>query len=360
MNTTKVPKSKKNIKSSNFKTEIDNESIDLYRLKNTNDLEVSITNFGQKIVSIKTPDRKGNFEDIVLGFANIEEYLNSSEIYFGAIIGRYANRIAQGKFSIDGIEYKLNTNNDTNHLHGGDNGFHNIIWDTEVISGSEIQFTHVSKHMEEGYPGTLMLRVHYELSNTNELKINYYAITDTATILNLTHHSYFNLSGEGNGDINDHILTINADRYTPVNKNLIPTGELATVDNTPFDFRKPKTIGNDIGVADEQLTFAKGYDHNFVLNIKEKELNFAARVAEPNSGRIMEVYTTEPGIQLYSGNFLNGKTIGKTGKPYVHRGAFCLETQHFPDSPNQANFPSTTLEPGETYETSTVYKFSIK
>lgn len=351
------------IKRSNFRMELRGKTLQLYRLKNTNGVEITFTNFGQKLVSLIVPDKEGIFEDIVLGFANIEDYVKTDEIYFGSVIGRYGNRIANGTFEINREKYTLETNNGPNHLHGGNDGFHNKIWDTEVISGTEIQFTRVSKNGEEGYPGNLMTRVHYELTEANELKINYYAITDKATVVNLTHHSYFNLAGEGNGDINDHIFLINADKYTPVNENLIPTGELASVKNTPFDFTEGKTIGQDVNQAHEQLQYANGYDHNFVLNDipkTEEGLKHAAKVRDPKTGRVLEVFTNEPGMQLYGGNFLSGKTIGKSGKNYAFRGAFCLETQHFPDSPNQPHFPSTVLLPNEQYKSTCIYKFSVE
>ncbi len=356
-----TPKSTKIIEKSNFATEINGKSIRLYKLKNINGVEITITNFGLKLVSLYVPDRDGKLDDIVLGFSSIKDYLHTDEIYFGATIGRYGNRIAKGKFSINGTEYVLDNNNGNNHLHGGTNGFHNLIWDAEVISDTEIQFTRISKDMEEGYPGNLDVRVHYQLTDSNELKINYYATTDKTTIVNMTHHSYFNLSGEGNGTINNHILTINADRFTPVNYDHIPTGELAPVAHTPFDFRNPKVIGTDIKSDNEQLTISRGYDHNFVLNdYKNKDtLIVAAKITDPSSGRVMEVFTNEPGLQFYGGNFLTGKTIGKSDKPYTHRSAFCLETQHFPDSPNQPNFPCTLLKPESTYRSTCIYKFFI-
>lgn len=346
--------------SSDFKKEINGKKSDLYTLKNNNGIEISITNFGLKIVSIKTPDRDGKFDDIVLGFKTIDDYLNTKEVYYGAVIGRYANRIANGRFSINGKVYQLEQNNDSNHLHGGTNGFHNVVWDTGVISKNKLSFSRISPHMEEGFPGELFTQITYSLTETNELRIAYKATTDRATVINLTHHSYFNLSGEGNGKINDHILQLNADQFTPVNSNLIPTGELVSVTATPFDFRNGKPVGEDLNSRNAQLEFGCGYDHNFVLNKSSKnakDITFAARVTDPKSGRTLEVFTAEPGIQFYGGNWLDGKTIGKCGKPYLHQGAFCLETQHFPDSPNQPGFPSTLLKPGGTYNSLCIYKF---
>ncbi|GEC72765.1 aldose 1-epimerase [Flavobacterium flevense] len=351
-----------NLKSDDFKLKIDGKNTDLYVLKNKNGIVASFTNYGQRLISLMIPDRNGNFADVVLGFKDINTYKSAREKYFGATIGRYGNRIAEGKFSIDDKVYQLTTNNKKNHLHGGNKGFNNCVWEAHQIGENEIEFTRTSVDGEEGYPGNLKVKIHYVLTDANELKIDYSATTDQNTIINLTHHSFFNLAGEGSGTINDHLLEINADRYTPVDEGLIPTGELASVIGTPFDFRSVKKIGKDLDVINEQLEFGKGYDHNFVLNnsLKNDEgLCFAARVEEPKSGRVMEVYTNEPGLQFYGGNFLDGKTKGKSGKPYIYRGAFCLETQHFPDSPNHSNFPSTLLKVGKVYKSSCVYKFSV-
>jgi len=350
------------LKPEDFKLEIDGKSTEFYVLKNKNGIEVTFTNYGQRLLSLVVPDNKGKFEDIVLGFKDLNTYRTAREKYFGATIGRYGNRIAEGKFSIDGKEYQLATNNNKNHLHGGNKGFNSVVWDANQIAQNEIEFTRLSADGEEGYPGNLKVKVHYVLTDANELKIDYTATTDKTTIVNLTHHSFFNLAGEGNGSINDHLLEINADRYTPVDEGMISTGELASVIGTPFDFRSVKKIGKELGVINEQLELGKGYDHNFVLNNSRKNkdgLYFAARVEEPNSGRVMEVYTNEPGLQFYGGNFQDGKTFGKSGKPYIYRGAFCLETQHFPDSPNHSNFPSTLLKVGEVYKSFCVYKFSV-
>lgn len=346
-----------------FKVKIDDKTTDLYVLKNKTGMVASFTNYGQRLVSLLVADRNNNFEDIVLGFNSLQKYQTAREKYFGATIGRYGNRIAEGRFSLDGKTYQLATNNNTNHLHGGNRGFNSVVWEAKQIGDNEIEFTRIAKDEEEGYPGNLAVKVHYLLTEANELKIDYTATTDQKTIINLTHHSFFNLAGEGNGTINDHILEINADRYTPINAGSIPTGEMALVKGTPFDFRKAKKIGKDVDTKHVQLEFGKGYDHNFVLNNSRKNkegLFFAARVEELQSGRVMEVFTNEPGLQFYGGNFQDGKTLGKNGKPYIYRGAFCLETQHFPDSPNQADFPSTVLEVGEIYKSSCVYKFSVK
>ncbi|MCG9973096.1 aldose epimerase family protein [Christiangramia crocea] len=346
-----------------FKSEIDGKKTSFYTISNEDGIEASFTNYGQRLISLWVPDRNGKFEDIVLGFSSLEEYTNAKEKYFGATIGRYGNRISKGKFDIDGKEYELVTNNGENHLHGGVKGFHNVVWDAEQPARNKLVFTRTSPHMEEGYPGALEVKVEYTLTDENELKIEYFATTDKKTVVNLTHHSFFNLDGAGSGSINDHLLMINADRFTPVERGLIPSGELRSVDKTPFDFTSMKPIGRDIETENEQLEFGQGYDHNFVLNEKptnDEGLTLAAKVIEPDSGRKMEVYTNEPGLQFYGGNFLDGKTKGKGGEAYDYRGAFCLETQHFPDSPNQSKFPETLLVPGEQYHSVCVYKFGIE
>lgn len=348
------------IPAENFKSEIDGKSVDLYSLKNNNGMLVQITNYGGKVVALWTPDKKGSFDDIVLGFNNIKAYQNTGEIYFGSLIGRYGNRIGRGTFSIGDETYYLAKNNDINALHGGTKGYNNVVWDAEQTDDQTLVLTYFSPDGEEGYPGNLNVKVQYQLTNDNELKIEYRATTDKATPVNLTHHSFFNLKGAGNGTVNEHILQINANSYTPVNAGLIPTGEIAGVEGTPLDFRKPTTIGERIDADFEQLKFGNGYDHNYVLNSANEGLTFAAKVIEPQTGRTMEVYTNEPGIQFYGGNFLDGTEIGKEGVPYVYRGAFCLETQHFPDSPNKPEFPSTILNPGEEYYSICVYKFGIE
>lgn len=329
-------------------------------LTNKNGMMATITPYGGKIISLIVPDRNGILGDVVLGYDSAEQYPNGNP-YFGALIGRYGNRIAKGKFSLEGTEYQLKTNNGANALHGGPGGFHNVTWGLEKAdseNGVELHYT--SKDGEEGYPGNLKVKVTYSLTDENELMIDYEATTDKTTVVNLTHHSFFNLAGAGNGTILDHSLFINADRFTPVDDGLIPSGELKNVKGTPFDFTKPSKIGDRIDSDDAQLKNGKGYDHNWVLLRKDEGLSLAAIVTEPTSGRVMEVWTTEPGLQFYSGNFLNGNDIGKGGKKYEFRTAFCLETQHFPDSPNQPNFPSTVLKPGETYKHKTVYKFKVQ
>lgn len=347
----------------NFIDTIDGKLTKMFLIKNKNGLSASFTNYGQRLVALNVPDKNGKFEDIVLGFESLEKYRNAGEKYFGATIGRYGNRIAKGKFSLNGSDYTLATNNGENHLHGGNKGFESVVWNANQISENKLEFTRTSPDMEEGYPGNLHVKVTYMFTDDNELKIDYEATTDKVTPVNLTHHSFFNLKGEGNGTINNHILMINANSFTPVDKGLIPTGEIRNVAGSPFNFTEAKPIGKDLSVENQQLKYGQGYDHNFVLNLAPKNedgLVLAAKVIEPESGRIMEVYTSEPGIQLYGGNFLDGSAIGKSGKPYIFRGAFCLETQHFPDSPNQAKFPKTILKPEMKYSSACVYKFSTK
>lgn len=350
-------------KEKDFELEIDGKKTKLYTIKNSNGIEATFCNYGQRLVSLVVPDKNGKKADIVLGFNTLQEYIDANEPYFGATVGRYGNRIKKGKFTLNNKTYTLAINNGENHLHGGKKGFNSVVWDAIQTVDNQVVFYRVSKDMEEGYPGNLDVTIHYTITEENELLIKYKAKTDKPTVINLTHHSFFNLAGEGNGTINNHLLQINADGFTPVDKTLIPTGKIADVKNTPFNFLEAKPIGKDLKVDDEQLNFGLGYDHNFVLNKSPKnELGyvFAAKVIEPTSGRTMEIYTNEPGLQFYGGNFLNGKTTGKSGKPYVFRGAFCLETQHFPDSPNQPNFPSTTLKAGEIYTSTCIYKFGTK
>lgn len=331
---------------------------ELYTLVNANQVRIDITNFGGKVVSIWVPDRDGKLGDVNLGYDSVQQYVNGN-LYFGALIGRYGNRIAKGKFSIDGTPYQLATNNGENSLHGGPGGFHNVFWNGKVADDKRsVVLTYRSKDGEEGYPGNLDVKVTYTLTDANELKIDYEATTDKATVLNLTNHAYFNLAGEGNGDILGHEVTIYADRFCVVDAGVIPTGELRAVQGTLFDFLQPHTIGERIDGADTQLKIGRGYDHNYVLNKTSNELSLAAKVYEPTTGRIMEVWTTEPGLQFYTGNFMDGKDIGKGGKSYGYRTAFCMEAQHFPDSPNRPEFPTTVLRPGERYTQQTIYKFS--
>ena len=346
-----------------FGTAPDGTPVNIYTITNKNGMEARITNYGGILVSLRVPDKTGAFGDVVLGYDSLPDYIGSSP-YFGAIIGRYGNRIAKGKFTLDSKECALAINNGKNHLHGGIKGFDKVVWHAEEnkrLGEQSVILTYLSKDGEEGYPGNLDAKVIYTVTDRNELKIRYFATTDMPTVVNLTHHSYFNLAGAGNGDILKHELMIDADTFTPVDSGLIPTGELRSVHGTPMDFTKPAEIGSRINAKDEQLHRGGGYDHNFVLNKpKGAAMPFAARVTEKTTGRVMEVYTTEPGIQFYTGNFLDGKNTGKDGKAYKHRSGFCLETQHFPDSPNQPKFPSTILRPGMTYTSTTVYKFSVK
>ncbi len=354
---------KTQLKTSDFDTVINGKRTALYFLKNKKGCQAAITNFGGRLVSLIVPDRSGRMADVVLGFACIDDYLAAHEPYFGALIGRYGNRIANGKFTLHGQPVQLTINNGDNHLHGGKAGFNAVVWDAKQTSPHTLDLTYLSPDREQGYPGNLAVKVIYDLTNNNELKITYEATTDKTTVVNLTHHSFFNLQGNGNGTINDHLLMINADHYTPVDAGLIPTGKLANVDGTPFDFRKATFIGLHLNAPNTQLDYGNGYDHNFVLDKNapsENGLTLAARVEEPLNGRVMEVWTTEPGLQFYGGNFLDGKDVGKSGEPYLFRSAFCLESQHFPDSPNQPNFPSTVLEPGQEYHSTCIYRFSIK
>lgn len=346
---------------SDFEKTVGGMITQLFFLENKNGLETAITNYGGRVVTLVVPDRNGNMADIVSGFSSIDDYLKAKDLYFGATIGRYGNRIAEGKFSINNETFQLATNNGKNHLHGGIKGFNAVVWDAKQLDDKTLELSYFSKEGEEGYPGNLNAKVIYTLTDENELRIEYEAITDKTTVINLTHHSFFNLNGEGNGTINDHLLMINAGHYTPVDEGLIPTGEIAPVEGTPFDFRTAKPIKCDLNVASMQLEYGKGYDHNFVLNKSEAgSLSLAATVSEPLSGRVMEVWTTEPGLQFYGGNFLKGLDPGKSGKPYGYRSAFCLETQHFPDSPNKPQFPNTVLNPNERYRSVGVYKFRTK
>ena len=335
-------------------------SAELYTLRNSHGTEAQITTYGGIVTSLKTPDRQGKLGDVVLGYDHLDGYLKSTP-YFGALIGRYGNRIANGKFVLDGTTYTLATNNGANALHGGLKGFDKVNWTARPLptaNGPSLILTYVSKDGEEGYPGNLFVTAIYSLTEDNELRLDFEATTSAKTVVNLTHHSYFNL--RGSGDVLDHVVTINADRFTPVDGGLIPTGELRPVQGTPFDFTSPHTIGERINQNEEQLVRGGGYDHNWVLNKQGKELSFVANVYEPTSGRILDVYTTEPGTQFYTGNFLDGSITGKGGWVYQRRNGFCFEPQHFPDSPNQPAFPSVVLNPGEKYHNTIIYKFSAK
>jgi aldose 1-epimerase len=336
------------------------QPIDIYTLT-SGPIELRTIPYGAIIVSLRVPDRTGRVDDVVLGFDSVDGYLGSHP-YFGAVVGRYGNRIAKGRFTLDGVTYQLAVNNGPNHLHGGVNGFDKKLWRPEPFERDGnvgIVYTLVSPDGDEHYPGTLTARVTYTLTPAKEVRIDYEATTDKATPVNLTQHSYFNLGGEGTGDILGHTLVLDADRYTPVDDTLIPTGELARVDGTPFDFRKATAVNARIDADDPQLKYGKGYDHNWVLSGASGSLHHAATLTDPKSGRTLDVATTQPGLQFYAGNFLDGTLTGKAGHVYKHRYGLCLETQHFPDSPNHANFPSTILRPGETYRTSTVWTFGV-
>jgi aldose 1-epimerase len=351
------------IRKQSFGKTANGEPIDLYFLTNQKGMEVSITNYGAAVVTMRVPDRAAKLADVVLGYDTVQGYENG-KAYFGATVGRYANRIAGGKFSIDGKTYTLPKNDGPNTLHGGIVGFNKKVWKAREISSTDsaaVEFTYLSADGEEGFPGNLSVKVVFTLpADRNELKIDYTATTDKDTVLNLTNHSYFNLAGEGSGDILNHVLTLHAKQFTPVDKTLIPIGELRDVKGTPLDFTAPTAIGKRINENYEQLVVAKGYDHNWVLASGDgKTLRVAAEAYEPKSGRTLEVLTTEPGVQFYSGNFLDGSS-GKGNKPYPRRSAFCLETQHFPDSPNHPNFPTTLLKLGSIFQSQTVFRFSAK
>lgn len=348
------------IPSENFQKEIDGKQVNLYTLKNDNGMTVQVTNFGTRVVSLWVPDKDGEFRDVVLGRNTIGEYLSSDEKFYGATVGRFANRIAKGQFTIDGETYQLDINDGENHLHGGVKGYYDVVWDAETYTtegGEEaVLFTYLSPDGEMGYPGNLSVAVRMELGQNNTLRISYEAGTDAPTVVNLSHHSYFNLSGEGNETILDHMMKINASNFTPTDTGLIPTGEITTVVDTPLDFLDYNRIGDRIGEDYEPLVLGGGYDHNWVINAS-KTVNIAAEVYSPASGIRMTVHTNEPGIQFYSGNFMTGKDVGKSGKPYGYRSAFCLETQKFPDAPNHPEFPTATLRPDEKYYTVCYYSF---
>lgn len=346
--------------SKQFSESIDGKQTSLYILKNTNGMTAAITNYGGRLAGLWVPDRNNRFTDVVVGLAGVNDFIESTEPYFGATIGRYGNRIAKGKFRLDGKQYTLFTNNGPNTLHGGKKGFQAVVWDAEQPNDTTLNLHYLSKDMEEGFPGNLDVKVTYTLTLNNELKLDYHATTDRKTVVNLTNHAFFNLNGEGSGTINDHVLQINADLYTPVDSTLIPTGKNVTVRGTPFDFRTPTAIGARVNdSANQQIKFGRGYDHNFVLGNTSKQMKEAAVVTGDKSGIVMTVLTQEPGLQFYGGNFMQGKNTFKGGAKDDFRTAFCLETQHFPDSPNQPSFPSTVLQPGQTYQTTSIYKFTV-
>ena len=334
-------------------------STEVFTLKNEKGAEVQITNYGARVISIKVPDREGRLGDVVLGFDSLASYQGPNP-YFGGIVGRYANRIAKGKFSLDGVTYQLATNDRSNHLHGGKKGFDNVVWTAVLRGPAQLELTYESPDGEEGYPGTLLTKATYTLTDDNGLDIELRATTDKPTVVNLANHSYFNLTGDGTKSILDHEIQINADRFTPTDAESIPTGELASVTGTPFDFRASTPIGSRIGEKDQQLIYGFGYDHNWVLNRPNAtDLFLAATVVEPVSGRQLEILTSEPGLQFYSGNLLDGTVTGKGGVIYQKYAGICLETQHFPDSPNHPSFPSTELRPGQEHYHRVIYRFSV-
>ena len=349
------------LSTADFCKSIDGKETALYILTNKQGAELVITNYGAKIVSIMVPDRQGKMTDVVTGHKSIDDYLTSEEPYFGAICGRYGNRIAKGAFTLDGVVYdQLAINNGPNSLHGGIKGFNSVVWDAQQADEQSVELTYVSADGEEGFPGQLTTTVHYHLTDDNEVVISYHAVTDKPTVLNLTNHSYFNLSGAGDPYIGDHLLTINADYYLPTDETAIPYGPKEAVAGTPMDFRTPHEVGERINEPFQQLIFGKGYDHTYILNKEGDELSFCARCSSPKTGIVMETYTTQPGVQLYTGNWMTGRFEGKPGQRYPERAALCLETQHFPDSPNKPEYPSTVLRPGENFSSRTIYKFTVE
>ncbi len=345
-----------------FSTEVNNQPVALYTLESGNGLYMQVTNLGGRVVSLFAPDRNGQYEDLVLGFNNIDSYLhNPGERYLGPVVGRYANRIAKGQFTLDGVTYQLPVNNNGQTLHGGLTGLDMVVWNVDNVTDNSLEMSYTSPDGADGFPGNLTLHMTYTLTPQNEFKIAYRATTDKPTVVNLSHHGLFNLKGEGNGTILDHIVTLNASHITPVDSVLIPTGEIADVTGTPFDFRTPHAIGERIDADNQQLKNARGYDHNWVIDRKTAdEVEWVATVEEPASGRVMEVWSDQPGVQFYTGNFFDGKVTGKYGRTQKFREALALETQMFPDSPNHPNFPSTRLNPGETYTQTCIYKFYTK
>ena len=350
------------IKSEPFGKAPDGTPVELFTLKNLNGVTAQITNYGGIITTLNVPDKDGNFEDVVLGFYTLEEYIKKSP-HFGCLVGRFGNRIAGGKFTLDGVEYQMAINNGPNHLHGGVVGFDKKVWTPEMLTeenGSALKLTYLSPDGEENYPGNLNVEAVYRLNDDNELILTFIATTDKKTVLNLTHHSYFNLKGHGNGDILDHEIQFNSAEFVAIDSTSIPLGPLMNVSNTPFNFLQPKPIGQDIEADDEQIRNGGGYDHSFVVDGYNEELKLACTVRERTSGRIMEVWTTEPAVQFYTGNFLDGSIKGKDGKVYNKRYGFCLEAQHYPDSPNHPEYPTTVLDPGEVYDQTTIYKFLVE
>jgi len=342
-----------------FEKTVDGKQTHLFVLKNKNGMEAAITNYGGRLVTLLVPDSAGKMIDVSVGMGSVDDYVKSSERYYGATIGRYGNRIAKGHFTLEGKQYTLATNNAPNSLHGGKNGYQDVVWDAKKVNDQTLELTYLSKDMEEGYPGNLKIKVTYSLTDDNGFKCSYEATTDKTTVVNLTNHAYFNLNGEGSGTILNHLVQIKADSYTPVDSTLIPTGKIESVKGTPFDFTTATTIGAHIDDANEQLKNGKGYDHNFVLN-KHTMTDPIAIVKGDKTGIVMEIYTEEPGMQFYSGNFMQAKNIMKYGDKDDFRSAFAMETQHYPDSPNQPQFPSTVLKPGQVYKTESLYKFKTK
>lgn len=346
----------------NFQDTIDGKTTDLYVLRNSRGMTLAITNYGGRFVGLQVPDKDGNMRDVVVGLQNVQGYTDSTDAYFGATIGRYGNRIGKAQFSLNGQQYKLEANNGPNTLHGGKKGFSAVVWNAQQLNDSTLELSYLAKDGEEGFPGNLNVKVTYGLTASNEVTMDYEATTDKTTVVNLTNHAYFNLNGEGSGTINNHLLQINADRYTPVDATLIPTGKLEPVAGTPFDFTKLTAIGSRLDTVNNvQLKYGKGYDHNFVLaDQKSAELRHAVTLVGDQSGIVMEIHTQEPGVQFYGGNFMQAKNTLKNDSKDDFRTALCLETQHFPDSPNQPAFPSTVLQPGQTYKTRSVYKFAVR
>ncbi|MFW5657690.1 MAG: aldose epimerase family protein [Bacteroidota bacterium] len=362
-NVNQTDKMEMKIAKEKFGTTPDGATVTRYILENKNEVQVGILDYGATIQSIIVPDKTGNMTDVTLGFNNVEGYAGDSP-YFGCVVGRYANRIAEGQFTLDGQEYQLAKNDGPNSLHGGEEGFNKKLFTAKEVTvdgAPGIALTYISPDGEENYPGTLTLTVTYSLTDDNELRLDYEATTDKPTILNVTNHAYFNLKDGGKSDILDHVLMLNADSITPTDENLIPTGEILNIENTPLDFNEPKSIGQNIEEDYMLINIAGGFDHNYIINRKAGDsLVFTAKVTEPTTGRTMEVYTTEPAVQLYTGNFLDGTITGKDGTVYEHRSGLCLETQHYPDSPNHPDFPSTVLNPDEKYESTTIYKFGVE